>query len=105
MPRGEHFKKENPRINQVSFKVSDSELLQLRNIAKEAKLSIAEWLRGQITIPQKEANNKVPEMAKVEQAEAAPLVIERKRIPEKDVIKKAKNYDKAPVQNEQMSMF
>ena len=49
MPRGEHFKKENPRINQVSFKVSDSELVQLKKIAKQVNMSIAEWLRGQIT--------------------------------------------------------
>ncbi len=49
MPRGAHFKKENPRINQVSFKVNDSELQQLNELAKQAGVPVAQWLRNCIT--------------------------------------------------------
>ncbi len=51
MPKGEHFKKDNPRIHQVSFKVNKTELEQLQKIVKDASLSVPEWIRGQITNP------------------------------------------------------
>lgn len=53
MPKGEHFKKENPRIHQISFKVNKTELDQLQQVVKEANVSIPEWIRGQITDPSK----------------------------------------------------
>jgi hypothetical protein len=105
MPRGEHFKKENPRINQVSFKVSDSELLQLKTIAKEANLSIAEWLRGKIVSPEQEISKKEEIVAKPEQVQAVKVEEVKPPKPEKQIIKKAKNYDKPAAQSEQMSMF
>lgn len=48
MPKGEHFKKENPRIYQVSFKVNKDELDVLKGICDAQKLSTAEFLRDQI---------------------------------------------------------
>lgn len=51
MPKGEHFKKDNPRIHQVSFKVNKTELEQLQQVVKEANLSIPEWIRQQIADP------------------------------------------------------
>ncbi len=48
MPKGEHFKKPNPRINQVSFKVNDKELEKLNKLAGAANMSIPEWLRSLI---------------------------------------------------------
>ncbi len=48
MPRGEHFKKENPRNIQVSFKVNESELVLLKAIAAEEGMSIPQWLRKHI---------------------------------------------------------
>ncbi len=51
MPKGEHFKKDNPRIHQVSFKVNKTELEELQKIVKDANLSVPEWIRGQITNP------------------------------------------------------
>tara|TARA_B100000809_G_scaffold164331_1_gene161692 strand:- start:734 stop:1060 length:327 start_codon:yes stop_codon:yes gene_type:complete len=108
MPRGEHFKKENPRINQVSFKVSDSELVQLKDIAKGEGISVATWLREQI-IKQKNS----PEAAT--SIQSAPTLInetpivgpstKETAVVEKKEVKKAKNYDKQEVINEQMSMF
>jgi hypothetical protein len=53
MPKGEHFKKENPRIHQVSFKVNKTELEQLQKVVKDANLSIPEWIRQQIISPVK----------------------------------------------------
>ncbi|MDH5474954.1 MAG: hypothetical protein OEX22_04625 [Cyclobacteriaceae bacterium] len=49
MPKGAHFKKENPRNHQVSFKVNQTELDQLRKLTEERGLSIPEWLRSHIT--------------------------------------------------------
>lgn len=49
MPKGEHFKKPNPRINQVSFKVNDKELAQLQKLADDRGMSVPQWLRQQIT--------------------------------------------------------
>jgi|GEM_PF-3772117 len=53
MPKGEHFKKENPRIHQVSFKVNKTELEQLQEVVRKANVSIPEWIRGQIICPTK----------------------------------------------------
>ncbi len=50
MPKGEHFKKPNPRINQVSFKVSDKELEALRALASAQGLSVPEWIRTKIGV-------------------------------------------------------
>jgi len=49
MPKGEHFKKDNPRNYQVSFKVNKSELELLRRLAAEKNQSIPIWLRSHIT--------------------------------------------------------
>ena len=49
MPKGEHFKKDNPRIHQVSFKVNKTELDLLQQKVKEANVSIPEWIRQHIT--------------------------------------------------------
>lgn len=48
MPKGDHFKKANPRNYQVSFKVNKTELEQLRMLAEEKNVSIPEWLRSHI---------------------------------------------------------
>ena len=50
MPKGEHFKKENPRNFQVSFKVNQIELDLLKEVAAKNNLSIAEWLRSNIQV-------------------------------------------------------
>ena len=49
MPKGAHFKKENPRIYQVSFKVNKTELERLQEVVKKANLSVPEWIRQQVT--------------------------------------------------------
>ena len=49
MPRGDHFKKENPRIHQVSSKVNESEMKMLKENALKAGVPIAQWLRDSIT--------------------------------------------------------
>ena len=49
MPKGEHFKKKNPRNFQVSFKVNQTELDLLNKLANQHNLSVAEWLRSHIT--------------------------------------------------------
>lgn len=48
MPKGEHFKKKNPRNFQVSFKVNQTELDLLNDLANKNNLSVAEWLRSHI---------------------------------------------------------
>ena len=48
MPKGEHFKKPNPRINQVSFKVNDIELEKLNELVSRLNTSVPEWIRSQI---------------------------------------------------------
>ena len=108
MPRGEHFKKENPRINQVSFKVSDSELVKLKELAEKDNLSIAMWLRGKILNPQTISLD-IPSSPEVETV--SEVKIEEKSVlkdviqSEIKVINKAKNYNKKEGGNEQMSMF
>lgn len=59
MPKGEHFKKDNPRIHQISFKVNKTELEYLQQVVKEAHLSIPEWIRQQITDPKAASTVKV----------------------------------------------
>lgn len=48
MPKGEHFKKPNPRNTQISFKVNESESEKLQALAQQAGMSIPQWLRLQI---------------------------------------------------------
>lgn len=48
MPKGEHFKKENPRIHQISVKLNKTELEKLKRICKEKNISIPEWVRIQL---------------------------------------------------------
>lgn len=48
MPKGEHFKKPNPRNTQISFKVNEAESEKLQALAKQAGMSIPQWLRLQI---------------------------------------------------------
>ncbi|MCX2744231.1 hypothetical protein OO013_10160 [Mangrovivirga sp. M17] len=48
MPKGEHFKKDNPRIHQVSFKVNATELSSLKQILEKENMGMAEWFRHQI---------------------------------------------------------
>ena len=104
MPRGEHFKKENPRINQVSFKVSDSE----GNDGTEVVRTVAMWLRGKILNPQTISLD-IPSSPEVETV--SEVKIEEKSVlkdviqSEIKVINKAKNYNKKEGGNEQMSMF
>lgn len=52
MPKGEHFKKENPRIHQVSVKLNKTELEKLKRICKEKNISIPEWMRIQLNADQ-----------------------------------------------------
>ena len=78
MPKGEHFKKVNPRIHQVSFKVNKSELDQLNKIVSDVGMSIPEWIREQImdtgavnslekiSVPKKVKTNTAPKPAKNE---------------------------------------
>ena len=55
MPKGEHFKKDNPRNYQVSFKVNQVELEKLRSLAGAENLSVPEWLRSHIEADVKKA--------------------------------------------------
>lgn len=48
MPKGEHFKKSNPRNTQVSFKVNDTEWERLKVLADSVGMTIPQWLRMQI---------------------------------------------------------
>lgn len=59
MPKGEHFKKENPRNYQVSFKVNKTELEKLKGLASANNLSVPEWLRTHI-----HADHKSPHVVK-----------------------------------------
>ena len=63
MPKGEHFKKPNPRNTQVSFKVNEAEWSTLQQLANERGMSIPQWLRLQITEtnpPQNIPSNNLP---------------------------------------------
>ncbi|MDH5366272.1 MAG: hypothetical protein OEW67_04750 [Cyclobacteriaceae bacterium] len=64
MPKGEHFKKENPRNYQVSFKVNKTELDQLRKLTQESGLSIPEWLRSHIILDESVKPKPVKKTAK-----------------------------------------
>jgi hypothetical protein len=105
MPRGEHFKKDNPRINQVSFKVNDSELVQLKEIAKKNNVSVAVWLRNQILGQPDITTEPIEEVAQ----DMAVTETSKHEVIEQPVkntaIKKAKKYDQQENKNEQMSMF
>lgn len=98
MPRGDHFKKENPRIHQVSFKVNETELKLLKETASKAGVPIAQWLRDCIT----------------GQVKIEPIAVSKKKSPpkkeNKPVVekvvknKKPKDYGNDS-QTEQMSLF
>ena len=45
MPKGEHFKKPNPRIHQVSFKLNATELAEMKRIVSESGKSLPQFLR------------------------------------------------------------
>ena len=45
MPKGEHFKKPNPRIHQVSFKLNATELAEMKRIISESGKSLPQFLR------------------------------------------------------------
>ena len=45
MPKGEHFKKPNPRIHQVSFKLNATELAEMKRIVAESGKSLPQFLR------------------------------------------------------------
>jgi hypothetical protein len=74
MPKGEHFKKENPRIHQVSFKVNKTELEQLQQVVKDANLSIPEWIRQQIINP--DSTTAKPKVAKPIKAKKVKPVVQ-----------------------------
>lgn len=48
MPKGEHFKKDNPRNYQVSFKVNKSELDKLKSLLSKSNTSLPEFFRSVI---------------------------------------------------------
>ena len=93
MPKGEHFKKPNPRINQVSFKVSDKELSRLQSLAALKGLSVPEWIRVQINYGAPVEVEKPVVAPEVEaKAEEIPVKDDSNRLPDE------------PIKN-QMSLF
>ena len=86
MPKGAHFKKDNPRNYQVSFKVNQTELAQLKELAAAQNLSIPEWIRTHIhgtatpmakqvvetTVEVKEETQPIPQPAKKKPATPKP---------------------------------
>jgi seryl-tRNA synthetase len=50
MPKGDHFKKTEPRIHQISFKVSAKELEKIEALAQNKAMTIPEWIREQINV-------------------------------------------------------
>ena len=98
MPRGEHFKKENPRIHQVSFKVNETELKQLNQIASNAGIPVAQWLRNCITGEFNE-NKKPQATQKVKLVEKPKPKVEKV-----SKAKKPKDYGNDS-KTEQMSLF
>jgi len=45
MPKGAHLKRPNPKINQVSFKVSDAELSKIKALEEHYQMSRPELFR------------------------------------------------------------
>ena len=104
MPKGEHFKKPNPRINQVSFKVSDKELEALRTLAKAEGLSVPEWIRTKIGVKHDDVivEEKV-EVIKEEKVVEAP--VEEKKIEKQAPSSSKGSDDDDEVIRNQMSLF
>lgn len=111
MPKGEHFKKPNPRIIQVSFKVNQSEYDQLQALVKEEKTSIAVLFRSIIT-GERKVNGNAP-VAKEVPKEVVKEVEVKKDTPKQEVIEKPKPEVTRPKPNRhdptispnQMSLF
>lgn len=61
MPKGEHFKKDNPRIIQVSFKVNKKEHEELKLQAHKIGKSVPEWIRERLTKVKEEKKEKKEE--------------------------------------------
>jgi len=91
MPKGEHFKKENPRIHQVSFKVNKTELDLLHQKVKEAGVSIPEWIRQFIT-------------SDIAEVKASPKP-KKVTAPRKPKVKKEEGPDDGVHRGEQTSLF
>jgi len=103
MPKGEHFKKDNPRIYQVSFKVNKTELDNLKEICKEQGISTAVFFRqaidnfgGEVQSEPIKADNIQVEKPKEAQA-AAPV--------SSDPPVRKKPQSPAEKKGEQMSLF
>jgi hypothetical protein len=115
MPRGEHFKKDNPRINQVSFKVNDIELKELQGLARKKGVAVATWLRDQINFDQEQKIvREDPEEAIEMESKVLLKSSKADQLVKKDVVNSPKiekleedkkTRPKNSVQNEQMSLF
>ncbi len=64
MPKGEHFKKSNPRNTQVSFKVSEKEHEKLLALANRTGMSIPQWIRLQIEKGRMQDDTQLPNKSK-----------------------------------------
>lgn len=115
MPKGEHFKKPNPRIIQVSFKVNQKEFDALQSLVKSKNTSVAQFFRSIIMGGEEKAIEVTPQPGPAPVKEEIPVPAPitnnvmpkptRKKVEKKPAVapKKEKEED-APAPN-QMSLF
>ncbi len=107
MPKGEHFKKPNPRIIQVSFKVNQKEFDQLQALVKEQNTSVAKYFRSIITgdlLVSTESTT--PEQKAVAQAPETPKTQPKQpEKPKQEVVKPKPKHHDPTVSPNQMSLF
>ena len=109
MPKGEHFKKPNPRIHQVSFKLNATELAEMKRIVSDSGKSLPQFLRDIIF------NSESVDLKPTVKEEVVHDTVEKVDVPEpvKEVIKKTvekpkkeePKYEPRKDNNNQFSLF
>ncbi len=102
MPKGEHFKKPNPRIIQISFKVNGLELEKLNKVSASKNLSIPDWIRSQI---EKESGSKKEKEIDVKKEKEILVKKEKEIIIKKEPAVKKEETPVAGNGQNQMSLF
>ena len=84
MPKGEHFKKPNPRIHQVSFKLNATELAEMKRIVSESGKSLPQFLRDIIFNSENTVSSTIISKEKVEDHKTeTPIIQETTTVVEK----------------------
>lgn len=105
MPKGAHFKKDNPRIIQVSFKVNATEHEKIKSMAAKQKLSIPEWMRMKLINDEEVSSKITAPTVQVEKVKIEKPKIEKAKVEKVQVVKESNSKEEGKLPPNQMSLF